>query len=65
MKISHMHQQEDNKRTEALLRAVHEHAAMAASASKRAKTPSDRIAHAEIEALLRDVASQLKEEVEA
>lgn len=42
------------------MRALREHAALAASASKRAKTPAARIAHAEIEGILLDFVDQIK-----
>lgn len=42
------------------MRALREHAALAASASKRAKTPAARIAHAEVEGVLLDFVDQIK-----
>jgi len=49
-----------DERSEALMRALREHAALAASASKRAKTPAARIAHAEVEGVLLDFVDQIK-----
>lgn len=41
---------------QATLKAFREHADMAAQASRRARTPEDRIAHAQVEKALRDAA---------
>ncbi|NDD52823.1 hypothetical protein EBZ39_02915 [bacterium] len=51
-----------NERVRALLRALTEHADLAAQASRRARTAQDRIAHAEIESLLRDAAEAKRKE---